>query len=77
MLILTRKPGERVFIGGGITVTVLKIRGRRVVVGIDAPRPVAIRRGELPPQESRESPAVTQRALAAAGEHRQMQAVLF
>ena len=47
MLVLTRKPGEKVVIDGGITVSVLEVDGNRVRIGIDAPRSVTILRGEL------------------------------
>jgi carbon storage regulator CsrA len=47
MLVLSRKPGEKVVIGGGITVTVIEVQGNRVRVGIDAPDQVRILRGEL------------------------------
>jgi carbon storage regulator len=47
MLVLTRKPGEKVVIEGGITVTVVEVKGNRVRIGIDAPNDVHILRGEL------------------------------
>ena len=47
MLVLTRKVGERIYIGDGITVTVLEVKGARVRIGIDAPDDVRIARGEL------------------------------
>jgi len=47
MLVLTRKAGETVQIGDGITVTVVDLGKGRVKIGIDAPAEVAIRRGEL------------------------------
>ena len=47
MLVLTRKPGEKICIGDGITVTVLEITGSKVRLGIDAPAEVAIFRHEL------------------------------
>jgi carbon storage regulator len=47
MLVLTRKPGEKVVIGGGITVTVIEVHGDRVRVGIEAPEQVYILRAEL------------------------------
>ncbi len=47
MLVLSRKPGEKVIIGNGVTVTVLGVLGNRVRVGIDAPGQVRIRRAEL------------------------------
>jgi carbon storage regulator len=47
MLVLTRKPGEKVVIGNGITVTVVAVTGNRVQVSIDAPDQVRILRAEL------------------------------
>jgi carbon storage regulator len=47
MLVLSRKPGEKVVIGNGITVTVVEAQGHRVRLGIDAPADVRILRGEL------------------------------
>jgi len=46
MLILSRKPGEQLIVGENIVVTVTKVRGGRVQIGIDAPDDVRIRRGE-------------------------------
>ena len=46
MLVLTRRPGEKVVIGNAITVTVVEVRGKRVRVGIAAPGQVRILRGE-------------------------------
>lgn len=47
MLVLTRKHGERILIGGQIEVTVLKISGSRVKLGITGPPHVSVRRTEL------------------------------
>ena len=47
MLILSRKSGERILLGNDIEVVVLEVRGDRVKLGFNAPRYVAIRRGEL------------------------------
>ena len=47
MLVLTRKIGERVVIGHNIEVTVLKIQGNRVKLGIRGPADVPIHRKEL------------------------------
>ena len=47
MLVLTRKVGERIYIGGGVIITVTAVRGGQVRLGIDAPRSMPIRRGEL------------------------------
>ncbi len=47
MLVLTRKPGERVLIGDDIVVTIIESRGDGVRIGIDAPRGVRIHREEV------------------------------
>ena len=47
MLVLTRKAGETVVIGGNITLQIVKIQGNRITLGIQAPHNVKILRGEL------------------------------
>jgi len=47
MLILTRRLAETLVIGGGITVTVLDIKGSRVRIGVNAPRDVVVQREEI------------------------------
>jgi carbon storage regulator len=47
MLVLTRKLGERVVIGDRIVVTVVKLEGGQVRLGIEAPREVAVFREEI------------------------------
>jgi len=47
MLVLSRKPSERVIIGDDITVIVLEITGERVKLGFDAPKSVPINREEV------------------------------
>jgi carbon storage regulator len=47
MLVLTRKIGESIVIDGGITVTVNRIAGNRVTLGIEAPASRRVLRGEL------------------------------
>lgn len=47
MLVLTRKPGEKILIGDDIVVTVLDSRGDGIRVGIDAPRGISIQRAEV------------------------------
>lgn len=52
MLVLSRKIGERIDIDGGITVTIVRIDGIRVAIGIDAPDEVKIMRRELLPPDA-------------------------
>ena len=47
MLVLSRKRGEEVCVGAQITVTILRVKGRSVQIGIEAPAGVQILRGEL------------------------------
>ena len=47
MLVLSRKPQERIMIGDSIVVTVVAVKGDRVRVGIEAPPDVPIHREEL------------------------------
>jgi carbon storage regulator len=49
MLVLTRKLMEKLFIGDDICVTVVRLEGGQVRLGIDAPRQVAVVRAELVP----------------------------
>jgi len=47
MLVLSRKQGEKLLIGDDIVLTVNRISGNRVAIGIEAPRDIRIVRGEL------------------------------
>jgi carbon storage regulator len=47
MLVLTRKPQEKIRIGDGITITIIKTKGSGVRLGIEAPANVTVLRGEL------------------------------
>ena len=51
MLCLQRKTGERIVIGGNVTVIVNRVSGNRVTIGIEAPANVQILRGEVRPDE--------------------------
>lgn len=59
MLVLTRKSGESIVIGEGITVKVSQISGNRVKLCIDAPRECRIQREELIETVSRKVQADT------------------
>ena len=52
MLVLSRKKGQSIEIGKGITVTVTQIKGNQVRLGIKAPPEVPIHRNELIIEES-------------------------
>jgi carbon storage regulator len=47
MLVLTRKPGEKVVLDGDITVTLVEVKGNQVRLAFEAPDHVRILRGEL------------------------------
>jgi carbon storage regulator len=47
MLVLSRKPGQKLHIGDNITITVLEVHGRVMRLGIEAPHSVRILRAEL------------------------------
>ena len=47
MLVLSRKPGERIMIGDNVIVTVVRIGPNNVRLGIDAPAELNIVREEL------------------------------
>ena len=47
MLVLSRKVGEQIVIGQGVTVSVLKVSGQRVQLGVVAPDDFPILREEV------------------------------
>ena len=47
MLVLSRKVGEKVFIGENIAVTVVRINGGGVRLGIEAPSEMPVLREEM------------------------------
>src|SRR5215213_4768896 len=56
MLVLTRKLMEKLFIGDDICVTVVRLEGGQVRLGIDAPREVTVVRAELVPERAAAQP---------------------
>jgi carbon storage regulator len=68
MLILTRRPGERVVIGDDILVTVMGVSGHTVRLGIEAPSGVPIYREEIwlaVKEENRAAAAATAESIPA------------
>ena len=53
VLVLSRKVGERILIGGDIAITVVKVAQGGVRIGIDAPSELAVVREELAEQLQR------------------------
>jgi carbon storage regulator len=47
VLILTRRIGETVMIGDDVTVTVLRVKGNQVRLGVNAPKSVSVQREEI------------------------------
>jgi carbon storage regulator len=47
MLVLSRKQQEKIVIDGRITVTVIRIRGNQIQLGIEAPKEIPVQREEL------------------------------
>lgn len=53
MLVLSRRESERIRLGSAIVVTVIRVTGDRVRLGIEAPSDILIVRDEL---ESKQTP---------------------
>jgi carbon storage regulator len=47
MLVLARRVGQRIFIGDSIVLSVVRIKGRVVRIGIQAPRGLTVIREEV------------------------------
>ena len=47
MLILTRRPNEKIIINGDTAVEILEIRGNQVRLGIVAPKGITVHREEI------------------------------
>lgn len=72
MLVLSRRSNETIHIGDDIVITVVRVQGDKVRIGIDAPTDVRVMRGELLEQEA--SPK-TEGSEEAAGLHARRVAV--
>ncbi len=51
MLVLSRKASERIRLGDSIVVTIVRVSGDKVRLGIEAPPDVLVLRDELKPHE--------------------------
>lgn len=58
MLVLSRKETERIRLGDSIVVTVVRVAGDKVRLGIEAPADVLVLREELEPHERQPTTAV-------------------
>jgi carbon storage regulator len=47
VLILTRKVGESVMIGNDVSITVLRVKGNQVRLGVNAPKDISVQREEI------------------------------
>jgi len=56
MLVITRKLGERIYIGPDIVLTVVDVGPTKVRIGIECPREVPIYRNEPPREGERRAP---------------------
>lgn len=57
MLVLSRKEAERIRLGEEIVITVVRIGGDKVRLGIEAPKDMLVLRDELQPFEKQGVPA--------------------
>lgn len=56
MLVLTRKRNEEILIDDGrIKVTVVKVQGQKVRIGVEAPQEVSVQRREVAERMKREA----------------------
>jgi carbon storage regulator len=56
MLVLSRRESERIKLGDSIVVTVVKVAGGRVRLGIEAPSEMLVLRAELEPCQTETPP---------------------
>lgn len=47
MLVISRKPGDKLILGDDIEICILEVSGEKVKIGINAPKNVRIARSEL------------------------------
>jgi len=56
MLVISRREGQRVQIGEGITITVVRVDPKSVRIGIEAPKDTVVMRTELLVRSEQPSP---------------------
>ena len=65
MLVLSRRKGESIVIGGNVRVTVVNVTGSQVKLSIDAPRSISVHRNEIWDAICRENEEALRTGLAA------------
>jgi carbon storage regulator CsrA len=65
MLVLSRRTCEQIQVGQDITITVLRVTGQKVQIGIQAPRDVRVLRSELCVEPAQRGAAVDARQVCA------------
>lgn len=68
MLVLTRKAQEEILIGDSIRISIVRIKGNTVRLGIEAPRDVRVVRAELPPHDGAGNASSVERTEISFGE---------
>ena len=68
MLVLSRKESQRIRLGDSIVITIVKISGDKVRVGIEAPNNVLVLRDELEPRTEKEQQLPAEASLVPAAE---------
>ncbi|MEM6655402.1 MAG: carbon storage regulator [Planctomycetota bacterium] len=76
MLVLSRKESQRIRLGDSIVLTIVKVAGDKVRVGIQAPDDVLVLRDELDTWDDETRDAVARNAKKGAGSDRQSPAKL-
>ncbi len=62
MLVLSRKEAQRIRLGDEIVITVLRLGGDKVRLGIEAPKDMLVLRDELEPHGDAGKPAMLSRS---------------
>jgi carbon storage regulator len=63
MLVLSRKQSERIRLGKDIVVTVVRVAGDKVRLGIEAPSDIVVLRDELEPHLAASPPGISSGAV--------------
>jgi carbon storage regulator len=63
MLILSRKEAEKVYLGNDIVLTIIRVAGDKVRIGIEAPSDVRVLRNELQKHDEPKEVAVSKEVI--------------